>query len=311
MDKLRALETFVTVVEQGSFASAADALSASRTATSKIVMDLEADLGTTLLTRTTRRLNLTDTGTAYYERAKRILDQVSEADHEAARETQNPRGRLAISAPTSFGLRHIAPNIKPFMDRYPDIRLDLSLDDRKVDLIAEGFDLTVRIGRLEDSTLIARKLGISRMLICAAPDLIETYGMPQTPADLRKMPCLGYPYWSGDSVWILEGPDGAIERLPLERTLWSNSGDALLAAAITGAGAVLKPDFIVGAALRKGTLVQMLPDWRGPDADINVLYPPTPYLPSRVRVFIDYLVECYANDPPWRCDGGHCSGPEA
>ncbi|MEL6297745.1 MAG: LysR family transcriptional regulator [Pseudomonadota bacterium] len=303
MDKLRALQTFVTVVDQGSFARAAEALSTSRTATSKIVMDLEAHLGTSLLTRTTRKLSLTDTGTAYYERAKRIIEQLTEADAEAASETLHPRGRLAVSAPMSFGIRHVAPHLKPFMDQHPDIRIDLSLDDRKVDLIAEGFDLTIRIGQLEDSSLIARKLGASRLLICASPAYLDAHGTPETPDDLADHSCLGYPYWSGDGAWQVIGPDGETTRVPISRALWSNSGDALLVAATSGVGVVLKPDFIVGPALAAGELVRIMPDYRGADADIHILYPAAAFLPSRVRVFIDYLVKCFHENPPCRTSG--------
>jgi len=299
MDQLRALRVFVTVVEQGSFAAAAEHLGLSRTATSKHVQDLEARLGVALLNRTTRSVSLTQTGAAYFERARRVLDEIELADSEASLQTRTPRGRLRVSVPVSFGFRHLAPRLKGFMDRYPDVYLDLIVSDRQVNLVEEGFDLAIRIGELADSSLVARRIAASRLILCAAPEYLQEHGWPAEPSDLSAHVCLGYPYWSGYQNWVFTDRDGSAHKVPVKNQLWSNNGDLLLATAVSGCGIIRQPDFIVHEALARGELIEILPDLAKPEIGIHAVYPPAAVIPLRLRVFIDYLVEAFSGEPPW------------
>ncbi|NNE22813.1 MAG: LysR family transcriptional regulator [Rhizobiales bacterium] len=303
MDRLRAMSVFVSVVERGSFAAAAEHLGLSRTAVSRHVMELEAHLGVTLLNRTTRRVSLTVAGTAYFERTSGILEEIEEADNEAATQTNAPHGRVRVSAPMSFGILHIAPRLRQYMDAYPDVMIDLALNDRKVDLIEEGFDLTVRIGQLDDSSLISRKLSASRVRACAAPEYLENHGNPSHPDQLKDHICLCYSHWSGNNSWQFTGPDGGAISVPLNNRLWSNNGDALLRAAVSGLGIIYQPDFIAYDALRRGELVEILDGFTGPEVGIYVLYGRTAFMPTRVRTFIDFLVHSFARDVPWASCG--------
>ena len=299
MDKLRALSVFAAVVERGSFVSAADHLGLSRTAASRLVMDLEAELGATLLNRTTRRVSLTPVGEAYASHARRILDQLEEADQEASAQTLSPRGRLRVTAPMSFGIRHLAPRLKAYLTDYPEMQLDLVLNDRLVDLADEGFDLAIRIGRLSDSALIAKKLATCRMILCAAPSYLRDHGEPRTLSDIKDHITLGYPYWSGRDAWTFASPDGEEVGVQVRSQIWSNNGDALLNAAISGLGIILQPDFIVYQAIEKGELVELMNDFRPPQVDVHALYASRSFMPIRIRSFIDYLTSSFAEDTPW------------
>jgi len=299
MDQLRALRVFVAVVEQGSFAAAAEHLGLSRTAASKHVQDLEARLGITLLSRTTRSVSLTQTGAAYFERARHILDEIEAADSEASLQTRTPRGRLRVSVPVSFGFRHLAPRLKGFMDRYPDVHLDLIVSDRQVNLVEEGFDLAIRIGELADSSLIARRIAASRLILCAAPGYLDANGWPAEPHDLSAHVCLGYPYWSGYQNWPFTDSEGNAHKVPVANQLWSNNGDLLLSAAVSGCGIIRQPEFIVHEALTRGDLVELLPNLAKPEIGIHSVYPPAPVIPLRLRVFIDYLIETFTRDQLW------------
>lgn len=300
MDQLRSMTVFAAVVDRGSFAAAASHLGLSRTAASKLVMELEAHLGVTLLNRTTRTISLTRPGTAYYERAKRILDEIDEADREAGAETLSPRGRVLVSAPMSFGVRHLAPRLKTYLDANPDVQLDLFLSDSQVDFVREGFDLTIRIGKLANSGLIARKIGTTRSIFCAAESYLRDRGTPMHPRNLEDHACLGYPYWRGQNSWEVQGPDAATITVDVDNRIWCNNGDALVAAASGGLGIILQPDFLVHDAIERGELVQILDDYRSPEMGIYVLFMPNLFLPSRVRSFIDFLAQSFAEDMPWR-----------
>jgi len=305
MDQLRAMRVFVAVVEQGSFAAAADHLGLSRTAASKHVQDLEARLGVALLSRTTRSVSLTQTGAAYSERARRILDELEAADSEASLQTRTPRGRLRVSVPVSFGFRHLAPRLKAFAGSYPEVHLDLVVSDRQVNLVEEGFDLAIRIGQLADSSLIARRIATTRLIICASPAYLAARGAPAHPRELSDHVCLGYPYWSGQNAWVFDGRDGETHKVPVKNQIWSNNGDLLLAAAVGGCGIIRQPDFIVHEALERGALIELLPDLARPEIGIHAVYPPAAVIPLRLRVFIDHLVETFPADQPWQAASPH------
>ena len=294
MDKLTALKVFTSVVSESSFAGAAERLGMSRTAVSKHVMDLEAQLDARLLTRTTRRVSLTATGSSYYERAQRILADLEEADAEASQLTLNPKGHLRINAPMSFGISHIAPHLSRYLDRYPEVTVDLSLNDRQVDLVEEGFDLAIRIAELEESSLIARRIAYSRVVVCASPQYLEAHGVPEEPEDLTRHACLTYSNMRDPNVWRFAW-NGKETKIVVPSKAVCNNGDALMAAAISGLGIIYQPSFIVGPALRRGELVELLPDYVDGGFNIYAVYPSRRHLPARVRTFIDHLAECFAD----------------
>ena len=299
MDRLQSMEAFVRVAELGSFAGAAKAMDLSRAMISKHVAALEDRLGARLLHRTTRRLSLTEIGRAYFERARDVIGQVAEADEAANALQTAPRGTLRINVPTGFGIRHLSPALATFQAQYPDLSVDLTLTDRLVDIVDEGFDLAIRIGILQDSTLIARRLAPARLVICAAPAYIAARGMPQHPDDLSTHNCLGYTYASVKDDWPFNGPKGEKRVVRVHGNLIANNGDALRAAAIAGQGIAMLPTFMVGQDLAEGALRVVSPDWSPPTLTVHAVYPVNRHLAAKVRLFVDFLADRFRGEPPW------------
>ncbi|MGH8354328.1 MAG: LysR family transcriptional regulator [Pseudomonas sp.] len=297
MDRLRAFEMFVSVVSRGSFTRAADALDTSPANVTRYLNELESHLGTRLLNRSSRKLSLTESGEALYERCKAILDEVSEAEALASSSSLRPRGRLRINAPLSFGVQHLAPLWPEFMRQYPEVELDVALSDRVVDIVEEGYDLAIRISRAGTTSHAARKLATSQNILCAAPAYLERHGHPQTPADLREHLCLCYAY-SGDE-WHLRAGDGKVHAVKVSGPLQTNNGDTARAAALAGCGVIWQPTFLIGDDLRSGRLVRLLPGYRLPAIDVLALYPSRRHLSAKVRVMVDFLVEAFSGVPPW------------
>ncbi len=298
MDSLSGMAVFARVVEERSFTAAAHQLGLSKAAVSKQVTRLEERLGARLLNRTTRRLNLTEIGAAFYQRCVRILAEAEEAELAVTRLHATPRGTLRVDAPLSFGVRYIAPALPEFMRRYPELRVDLTLTDRFVDLIEEGYDLAIRIAHLPDSSLIARKLGESRRIVCATPDYWAEHGRPAAPADLAGHNCFGYSYLATRNEWRFQGPAGPAA-VRVAGSLTSNNGDILRAAALGGLGVVLTPTFMVCDDLRAGTLEPVLADFPVEPQGIHAVYPHNRHLSAKVRAFVDYLLESFGATPPW------------
>lgn len=298
MDRLTAMEVFVRVVERGSFIAAAEELRLSRAMVSKHVQDLEERLGVRLLNRTTRRIALTEAGRAYFERCAQILADVEEAEDAAGALQSEPRGTLRLNAPMSFGIIHLAPAIADFSAAHPGVAVDVALNDRVVDLIEEGYDLAVRIGRLADSSLIARRLAPCRLVACASPDYLRAHGEPGHPEDLTRHNCLGYSYWVSRDEWRFEGPDGPIS-VCISGNLRANNGDALRVAALHGQGIVLQPTFLVGDDLVSGRLVPLLRQFQLPELGIFAVYPPGRHLAAKVRSFVTFLAARYGEHPAW------------
>lgn len=296
MDQISAMRVFVAVVEEESFGAAARKLNLSPTAVSKQVMDLEGHLKARLLNRTTRRQSLTGTGSAYFERAKRILGEIEEADAEATNQSLTPTGLLRVNAPLSFGSKHVAPHLKAYLSRYPDVTVDLTLNDRVVDLVEEGYDLAIRIGQLSDSSLIARRLSSSQIFICAAPAYLEEHGTPQHPQDLPAHDCLIYSYVAQPGRWHFSR-DGEDFTVRLKPRLISNNGDALTAAAAAGLGIVRQPSFIADDALRDGRLRKILTDYDASTLGVHAVHPSSRLVSARVRTFIDHLRVCLFEGP--------------
>lgn len=299
MDRLLGMEVFVRVVDSGSFAGAARDLSMSRAMVSKHVQSLEDRLGVRLLNRTTRRVSLTEIGTAYYERAQTVLFDVEEAEKVIGDLQQGARGTLRINAPMSFGIRHLTPALCDFRRDFHHVQIDLTLNDRYVDLVEEGIDLAIRIGNLADSTLIARKLAPCRILLCASPDYLDRRGIPETPADLGKHDHLLYTLTQKPQILTMTPHEGPQETVMIQGPVSANNGDVLCQMALEGAGIVALPSFIVGPALASGALAPILPQYYLPSLNVYAVYPHARYLTTKVRVLIDYLVLRFQGIPPW------------
>lgn len=299
MEQLDAMAVFARVVEAESFSGAARRLGLSKSAVSKRVSGLERRLGLRLLNRTTRRLSLTEAGVAFYQGCRRMVAEAEAAEQAVSHLASAPRGRLKINAPMSFGMRHIGPALPEFLARYPEIAVDLTLNDRVVDLVEEGFDVAIRIAPLAETSLVARRLAPNRSLLCAAPAYLKARGRPGTVAQLSDRACLLYSYQTAGDLWSLSGPGGE-HRVRVSGPLRVNNGDAILAAALGGLGIALLPCFICGDDLRAGRLVRVLPGWSlTPRRDISAVYPTARHLSPKVRVFIDFLAERFGGTPYW------------
>ena len=302
MRRFSDLEAFIAVVEAGSFTAAAERLDVAKSAVSRRVSSLEERLGVQLLRRTTRRLNLTETGKSFYEHSARILADLDEAEAAVLQQHGELRGQLRVALPLSFGAGHMYRPIAEFSRRHPRVRFDLDLNDRRIDLIAEGVDLAVRIGRLADSSLIARRLFEARTVICASPDYLERRGTPQTPDELADHDCLVYSNLPDPAKWVCNDADGVRHAIEVPMTMMASSGDFLCAAAIEGLGLVMQPTFIAGDAISRGELQPVLTDYAWPVTPAYAIYPPTRHLSYRVREFIDFLAEYFAGLPYWDRD---------
>ncbi len=299
MDRLRAIEVFVTVAARGGFARAALALDTSPANVSRYITELEAHLGTRLLNRSSRKLSLTESGEALFERGKSILEDVAEAEAITASASMQPRGRLRINAPLSFGVLHLAPLWPKFMQRHPEVELDVALVDRVVDIVDEGYDLAIRISRSGSTTHAARKLAASRNIVCASPAYLRKHGKPKTPADLAAHACIGYTYAATADEWHFSDAQGADHAVKVSCVMHTNNGDTACAAALAGRGVIWQPSFLIGPDLRAGRLVPLLPGYRMPDIDVLAVYPSRRHVSAKVRVMIDFLAQAFQGVPPW------------
>ncbi|MBF0448671.1 MAG: LysR family transcriptional regulator [Magnetococcales bacterium] len=269
-----------------------------RSRISKQVAALEEKTGVRLFDRTTRRVSLTEGGQLYLERCQWILKELETADSALDQIRDEPRGRLRLSAPLTFGLLHIAPTLPEFLHQHPQIQVDLSLNDRHVDLIEEGFDLAIRIGNLPDSSFRARKLATDRRVVCGSPDYFRQHLPPQTPADLEQHNCLTYSYAARNDIWQFSGPDGDFQ-VHVKGNLRVNNGDTLRLAALAGLGLIQVPTFMVGGDLQMGRLRSILTEYGGDRVTIQALYPGGRHTPSKVRAFINFLAQRIGKRPDW------------
>jgi len=294
MDRFDAMLAFTRVVELGSFTKAALSLNLPKTTVSAQVLALESRLRVRLLNRTTRHVSVTTDGAAYYERAVRLLHELEEAEASLSLATVRPKGRLRVDVPGSIGRRIIIPSLCGFFERYPEIELELGCNDRPVDLLEEGVDCVLRGGELQDSSLVARRVGSLRFLTCASPAYIERYGMPATPADIERH--LGVHYFSSKTGKIFEfdfSKDGVETKVAGVRRLVLNDGDSCLTAALAGAGIVQLPTFMVQEYIASGELVIVLGTYLSENLPLYALYPQNRHLSSKVRVFIDWVAELF------------------
>ncbi len=293
------MQTFVRVVEAGSISGAAERMGIAKSAVSRRLSDLEERLGAQLFRRTTRRLSLTDTGRSFYERCIRILADVEEAELAVSQEHAALRGCLRVAVPLSFGLLHLTPAITEFRDRHPQVEFDLDFNDRQIDLLAEGFDVALRIAELSDSSLIARRLATIRTAVCASPAYVESHGRPEHPDDLAEHDCLVYSNLPDPRTWTYRERDGQDGSVKVKVGLRANNGEFLGRGAIAGQGVILLPTFIVFQGIERGELVPLLTDYLWPSINAYAVYPPTRHLSNRVRAFVDFLAERFSGVPYW------------
>ncbi len=298
MDKLQAMQLFVRVVDTGSYTAAADQMEISRALASKLVQSLEELLGVRLLHRTTRKLSLTEAGQRYYQRVSEILGNLNEAEALASELQAEPRGRLRVSAPMSFAIHHLGSAVAEFQQRHPRIELELTLNDRQVDLVDEGFDMAVRIARLADSSLVARRIAPCRLLLLASPAYLARVGAPQHPQDLAAHNYLSYTLAARRDEIVLVN-EGERHTVNLGGSLRVNNGDVIASAAVAGLGICLSPSFLIWQRVRRGELVPVLPQWQIPDIGVYAVHPAGRTLPAKTRSFIDFLVERFGPEPYW------------
>ena len=295
---LQQVNSFLAVVRAGSFVGAADATGLSKAAVSRHVAELESQLGVRLLHRTTRRLSLTDDGQRFHARAGELVEALQELETETASSGGEATGQLRINAPVTFGNLHLAPLWPRFTAANPKVSLDITLNDRVVDLVDEGYDLAIRITSLASSQLVSRRLATTRVVLCVSPGYLATHGTPTHPRELADHQVLAYSYWTTGDDWRFSGPDGdvAVRVQPRIRT---NSGDTCRIAALEDQGIILQPDFLVGPDLKAGTLVELMPDYRSIELGIHAVYATRKHLPMKTRRLVDFLADAFAV-PAWR-----------
>lgn len=296
MSHLFETEAFLAVVEEGSFTAAAQRLGVTKSYASKLVVRLEDRLGVRLLQRTTRQLTMTEAGRAYFERCSEAMRAFHEAEAEATELQTSPQGRLRINLPTAFAVGYLAAPLAAFKSSHPSLTVEAVLADRKVDLLAEGFDLAVRIGELPDSSLIARKLTSVHRAIYASPRYLAQRGTPQTPEELTQHDCLLYAYHAVPTMWRLNGPDRDVG-IEVSGKLVCNHAEMLVEAACQGLGLVFCPLFLTAPSLRQGRLQRVLSDWCFP-LSISAVYPHARHVPAKVRLLVDFLI-AHFEKPPW------------
>lgn len=297
MNRALEMQVFCMVVDKGSFVGAAEPLELSKAAISRYVSGLEERLGARLLQRTTRRLSLTEEGRQFYHQAREVLALMDQAEEAVSSAAPEPSGVLRVNVPVSFGVLHLAPVWADFMKAYPKVELDISLNDRLVDLVEEGFDVAVRIARMENSSLVGRRLAGTRMCLCASPAYLATHPPVHTLSDLTEHGVVAYTHFASGNEWQFQGPDGS-ESVRTRSVVRCNNGDTCRSITLAGGGISLQPSFMVAEDLRSGDLVEILPEYQSVELGIYVVYPSRKHLAPKVRVLINFLAERFAL-PQW------------
>lgn len=299
MDTLTGMRLFTQVVETGSFSEAARKLGMAPSSISRQISALEDALDARLINRTTRHLSLTEAGQIYYDRVSNILHDVDEANAAVSTLQEEPKGTLRVNLPIAFGNMHIVPLMPKFMEEFPDVKIDLTLTDHYIDLVEEGADVAIRIGVLQDSSYIARKLSINRRVICGSPAYFEAHGEPKSLKDLTNHNCLTYKF-PGRKVWQLQCPKG-VQELEVDGTFETNNGETLLAATLGGLGIAYVPNYLVGDYINSGRLKTVLMDELANPADVEsgiyVIYPYNRHLSAKVRAFVDFVADHFKKNP--------------
>ncbi len=298
MDRLTSLTVFTRVVDNGGFSAAARRLNMSTTMVSNHVQSLEDHLGARLLNRTTRKVSLTEVGRGYYERCVQILGELEEADRAVGAAQNIPSGTLRVYTSTHI-VRFIAPVIAEFIGQYPNVLIDLSIGERMVDLVEEGYDLAIRTLPPPDSSLIVRQLAQWRHMLCCSPDYLKTHDEPKTLEDLKAHNCLRYSYYPFGEEWHFIGPDGKEKAIRVTGNVRASSGDTLRIVALEGRGILLSPGFLVGEDIEKGRLIPLLPEYRPVEFAITAAYPHRRHLSAKVRGFLDLLAQRISTHQRW------------
>lgn len=302
MDKFKEMQAFVAVAESGSFVNAADALETSKAAVSRYVAQLEERLGVRLMNRTTRRQSLTDEGHAFLVHCKETLALIDDAEQEIQNKRSSPAGLIRINAPLTFGVLHLAPLWGKFMALYPQVQLEVTLSDRIVDLVDEGYDIAVRIASLPSSTLISRKLASTSLVVCASPQYLKGKTKPAHPSDLKNHSVISYSYLATGDEWVFQAPQGEVQgeqrseaggeiRVKTKPKIHTNNGDTCRSAALAHQGIVLQPTFLVGPDIQNGDLVALLPEFKTIELGIYAVYPSRKLVSPRIRALVDFLVK--------------------
>jgi DNA-binding transcriptional LysR family regulator len=303
MDRLQSMRVFAKVVEQGNFARAGQALNISNAVVTRHVADLENHLGTRLLNRTTRKLSLTETGHAYLERVLQILQEIDDAEAIASSESKKPTGTLRIYSHLGFGQLQLAQLLPVYARRYPNVKLDVTLSERTVDLVEDGFDVGIFIDDFQkfDASMIARQLGVSEVLLCASPGYVKQHGMPRTLEEISQHACLNFAYEQVRHHWPVKGPDGTVTNVPINGAVVSNNGELLRQFALAGMGIVIRPSFALGDDLAAGRLVRLMLKHHLGQLSATMVYPSRRLLSAKVRSFVDFMTEKFPHPErdPW------------
>ena len=302
MDRLQSMRVFAKVVEQGSFARAATLLDLSNAVVTRHLADLEAHLGSRLLNRTTRKLSLTETGMAYLERVRQILQDIDDADAIASSQAKNPSGTLRMYSHLGFGQLQLAKLLPHYAQKFPNVTLDVTLSDRTVDLVEDGFDVGIFIGLQKfDVSMISRQIGTTEVLLCASPDYLQRHGAPVVPEDVSNHACLNFSFEQLRHRWPIEGPDGTTVHIPVTSKMISNNGELLRQCAMAGMGIVIRPSFSLSDDLISGRLVRLLPDYHLGQMSVMMVYPSRRLLSATVRSFVDFISSQFPHPErdPW------------
>ncbi|MEM7506573.1 MAG: LysR family transcriptional regulator [Pseudomonadota bacterium] len=299
MDRFEDMRCFLQVVENQSVTRAADVMGLAPSAVSRRLKELERRLGATLMTRTTRRMSLTEAGQIFANRAERVLADLEESEAEVSDAAHLLNGTLRVACPLSFGVAHMTPIVAEFMDTHPDLLVELDLSDRHVDLVAEGLDIAIRIGRLEDSSLMARKVADVSLKVVASPGFLKRHGRPESPADMAEWPALCYVGSNRVDAWEYTAPDGSKGAQPMHVRMRANNGNVLRDAAARGLGVAMQPCFITYRAVARGDLEVVLPEYEWPNVTIYTVYPQTRHLSAKARAFMDFVRNRIGPNPVW------------
>jgi DNA-binding transcriptional LysR family regulator len=308
MDRITSMQIFIAAVEEGSFAAAARRFQLSAAMAGKHVSAIETDLNVRLLQRSTRRLSLTDAGLRYFERCKVILEAFEDASREASDVQTNPRGLLRVAASVAFGTMHLGRIASRYLAQFPEVNLDVLLEDKYVDLLENRIDVAIRIGRLNDPSLVTRRLAPCKMVLCASPDYLQKHGTPLTPADLSRAPRLAFSQSVSAGDWTLYDAEERAHSIEGICRVTSNNIPFLLESALAGTGIVYGPSFVFGQYIRQGRLKMLLPQYHTTGLSIQAVYPSALRIPNKVRSFVDFIADALSENPAWDSQENlHCS----
>ncbi|WP_235589216.1 LysR family transcriptional regulator [Type-D symbiont of Plautia stali] len=297
MDRFTSMQIFIAAVEEGSFAAAARRFQLSPAMAGKHVSAIESDLNVRLLQRSTRRLSMTDAGQRYYVRCKAILEAMEEANREASDIQTTPRGLLRIAAPVAFGAMHLGQIVSRYLEQFPQVTLDVVLDDKYADLLENRIDVAIRVGRLDDPLLVTRRLAPCRMMLCASPAYLQRQGTPETPEELSRAPRLAFSQAVSTGDWTIYDTQGRPHSIEGACRMTANNIQLLLEAALAGTGIAYGPSFVFGEHITQGRLITLLPTYRTTELTLQAVYPSAIRIPSKVRSFVDFIAEALGDAP--------------